>query len=127
MSLTRKKKDKLDISGVGELAHNPFAALGQQFGIEGKGEARPAAAKVGKTTSVEQPMLLVRMEKRKKGKVVTCIYHLVANHKDLLKKLKQRLGTGGSLDGETLELQGDFRETLPEVLREQGFKVRLGN
>ena len=122
----KKKNNKLDVSAAGTLGHNPFAGLGQQFGISESPSPTPAKAPA-EEPDTKQPMLMVRMEKRKKSKMVTCIYHVASGQKELLKKLKQKLGTGGALDGETLELQGDFRTTLPDVLQSMGFKVRLGN
>lgn len=59
--------------------------------------------------------------------MVTCIYHLIQDQQDLLKTLKKKLGTGGTVVEGRLELQGDRREKLPDVLAEMGFKVRLGN
>ena len=121
-----KKKKKLDFESMDSLSHNPFAALGGKFGVSSRAEpASPVEEKAAEV--VEQPILLVRMEKRKKGKVATCVYHIKSGHRDLLKKLKQKLGTGGTLDGDTLELQGDQRKTLPGFLEAEGFKVRLGN
>ncbi len=122
--MNRKKNNKLELSSAEPLGHNPFASLGAQFGVKA---SKVPAKELGKTKQPEQAMLLVRMEKRKKGKVVTCIYHIAKDHKDLLKQLKQKMGTGGTVDQGTLELQGDHRSSLPEVLEKMGFKVRLGN
>ena len=67
------------------------------------------------------------IEKRKKGKVVTLIRGLSAGGNDLaglLARLKDRCGAGGTLDGETLEIQGNHLERLRELLAEIGYKVR---
>jgi translation initiation factor 1 len=43
------------------------------------------------------------------------------------KELKQALGCGGSVDGESIVLQGDLRQRLPAVLTAKGVaKVTLG-
>jgi translation initiation factor 1 len=115
------KQKKVDTSGGKDLVHNPFAVLGEQLGVA-PSEDEPEAAV--KESTPEQPMLLVRLEKRKKGKVVTVIYHLAANHDAVLKKLKQKLAAGGTRDGETLELQGDHRRRASGVLREMGYRIR---
>ena len=121
-----KKKKKLDFETMDSLAHNPFASLGGKLGVASGNSPEPAAPEEA-CLSVEQPMLLVRMEKRKKGKVATCVYHLKSGQRELLKKMKQKLGTGGTLTDDVLELQGDQRKTLSAFLEAEGFKVRLGN
>lgn len=43
---------------------------------------------------------------------------------NLLKKFKQRLGTGGTVKLGALELQGDHREFVEKELVLSGYKVR---
>ena len=67
------------------------------------------------------------VEKRKKGKVVTVVRGLTAEANDfpaLLARLKNACGAGGTLDGESLEVQGDHLERLRKLLGEIGYKVR---
>ena len=67
------------------------------------------------------------VEKRKKGKVVTVVRGLAAEANDLpalLARLKNSCGAGGTLDGESLEVQGDHLERLRTLLGEIGYKVR---
>jgi len=67
------------------------------------------------------------VEKRKKGKVVTVVRGLAAEANDLpvlLARLKNTCGAGGTLDGESLEVQGDHLERLRKLLGELGYKVR---
>jgi translation initiation factor 1 len=67
------------------------------------------------------------VEKRKKGKVVTVIRGLSASADDLpalLTQLKNQCGAGGTLDGETLELQGNHIERLRTLLGTAGYTVR---
>src|SRR5262249_18499780 len=59
------------------------------------------------------------VETRKKGKVVTVIRGLSSsadNLPALLAQLKNRCGAGGTLDGDTLELQGNHLERLRAML-----------
>jgi translation initiation factor 1 len=43
------------------------------------------------------------------------------------KELKQALGCGGSVDGDSIVLQGDLRQRLPAVLTAKGVaKVTVG-
>ena len=67
------------------------------------------------------------VEKRKKGKVVTVVRGLAAEANDLpalLVRLKNACGAGGTLDDESLEVQGDHLERLRKLLEEIGYKVR---
>ena len=45
--------------------------------------------------------------------------------KALAKKLKQTCGTGGTVVGEIIEIQGDKREAIKTVLEKEGFKVKF--
>jgi len=67
------------------------------------------------------------VEKRKKGKVVTVVRGLTAVASDLpalLARFKNACGAGGTVDGETLEVQGDHLVRLRTLLAELGYKVR---
>lgn len=64
----------------------------------------------------------------RKGKGVTCIMGVPlpqAELKKLTATLKKRCGTGGALKDGIIEIQGDQRETLRQLLEAQGFQVKL--
>lgn len=69
-------------------------------------------------------------KKGRSGKVATIIYGFEGSEDELddfAKRLKTRLGIGGSTrDGEIL-LQGDLREKLGKILKEEGHKVKRMN
>ncbi len=68
-----------------------------------------------------------RETKGRKGKGVTVITGVPLDEGGLLelaKQLKQKCGTGGTVKGGVIEIQGDQRETLIEVLVKQGYKVK---
>ena len=68
-----------------------------------------------------------RETKGRKGKGVTVITGVPLDTDGLLelaKKLKQRCGTGGTVKDGVIEIQGDQRETLVDLLTRQGFKVK---
>ena len=69
---------------------------------------------------------IVKQKKGKKGKTITSIKGLgIRNEKEfkeLLKKMKVFCGTGGTLIGEEIQLQGDMVNKLIEFLRNEGFQ-----
>ena len=69
----------------------------------------------------------VRVDRRKNKRLITVIWGLSAAENDLpglLSKLKSACGSGGSLQSEQIELQGDHLERVKEQLSEIGYKVR---
>jgi translation initiation factor 1 len=69
---------------------------------------------------------VLRLERKgRAGKEVTCAELRGLSSADLaewLKELKQRLGCGGSVENETIVLQGDQRQRLKTLLLERGVK-----
>ena len=67
-----------------------------------------------------------KQKKGKKGKTITIIKGLgIGNErevKELLKKLKVFCGTGGTVMGEDIQLQGDMIQKSIEFLRNEGFQ-----
>src|SRR4051812_17574805 len=75
--------------------------------------AGPGSATI-RAAATSQPARL-SLEKRKKGKHVTVIRGLSPQLNDLpglLSQLKSRCGAGGTIQDETLEIQGDQREKI---------------
>lgn len=69
----------------------------------------------------------LRLEKRVSGKNVTVVDGLPKNGPfldALLKELKKACGTGGRAGDGSLELQGDQRERLRELLARRGWTVK---
>ena len=70
----------------------------------------------------------LRVEKKGRGgKTVTVVYDLPRNApflKDLSQELKRSCGTGGTVVDDTVELQGDLRDRVREVLQKKGFVVK---
>ncbi len=115
--------------------HNPFAALGalrEKLPVApasaepapvDAGASAPAGKKSGGKTYARA---VVRMERAGRGgKEATVIEQLdltPAEREAWLKALKAALGCGGSIEGDTLMLQGDQRRRLPKLLAERGVK-----
>jgi translation initiation factor 1 len=70
--------------------------------------------------------LSVRLESRRYGKPVTIVEGLDADAIDLealASDLKKQLGTGGTVEGDRVELQGDQTDRVRDLLRDEGFQV----
>jgi translation initiation factor 1 len=64
----------------------------------------------------------------RRGKGVTTVYDLPlddAGLRDLAGRLKKRCGVGGSAKNGVIELQGDHRDVVVEVLRAEGYDAVL--
>lgn len=73
-------------------------------------------------------MRLQLERKGRGGKQVTVITGLLQNtsdHKPLVKKLKSLCGTGGTVKGPAIEIQGDHRQKLQSYLEKEGFQTKL--
>jgi translation initiation factor 1 len=80
----------------------------------------------GKVLLPRQQTARIRLEKRRKGKSVTTISGLDPAASDLpaiLRDLKRRCSTGGTICDGVLELQGDQQQTAADALNEMGYKV----
>jgi len=79
---------------------------------------------VCETIAKEKQTITIKNVKRKFGKVYTEIHGLDSkeiNMKDLIKKLKSKLACGGTVKGETLELQGNHKDRVKKILIDMGF------
>jgi translation initiation factor 1 len=74
----------------------------------------------------EKQTARLAVEKRARGKHVTVVRGLPAEGNDLpavLAALKSACGAGGALKDETLEIQGDQRQRVRDVLTGIGYRV----
>ena len=76
----------------------------------------------------ERVVAKLRLEKAGRGgKTVTVVYDLPRNAtflKELCAELKRACGTGGTVEEDTVELQGDHRDRVRELLRKKAFLVK---
>jgi translation initiation factor 1 len=76
----------------------------------------------------QQTVYLHRESSGRHGKAVTLVKNLVLSLDDmkaLAKKLKEACGTGGTIKDGVIEIQGEQRERIAEVLRKLGYKVKI--
>lgn len=89
-----------------------------------EGEELPAPA-----PSAKQPRLDVLLDKKgRKGKAATIVAGFTLSDdevEEIARKLKTRLGCGGSSRGGEILIQGDKRREVAEALSALGFKARI--
>jgi translation initiation factor 1 len=72
----------------------------------------------------EEQRIRVRVERKRFGKLMTLIEGIDErriNVKELARKLKTQLACGGTAKGGIIELQGNHKERIKEILVELGF------
>jgi translation initiation factor 1 len=76
----------------------------------------------------QQTVYLHRESSGRGGKAVTLVKNLVLSAEDLkalAKKLKQECGTGGTIKDRVIEIQGEQREKIADILHKLGYKVKI--
>lgn len=96
-----------------------------------QGDLRKKESKTGPVTALpanQQTAYLHRESKGRGGKTVTLVKNLVLSEADLkalAKKLKAACGSGGTVKEGMIEIQGEHREKIADVLRTAGYKVKV--
>ena len=85
---------------------------------------------VAKSAPPEQQTIAIQREKKRRGgKQVTVMRDFQLSEKDLGalgKQLKKACGSGGTVkEGGIIEIQGDHRDRLAELLQKKGFKYKF--
>ncbi|MBS2022906.1 MAG: translation initiation factor, partial [Deltaproteobacteria bacterium] len=107
-------------------ANNPFGALAHLRDSLPQAPAQPqqGAPQMAAKEMKGPARAVVRKEKKGRGgKEVTVVEQLGLPAKQLevwLKALKNALGCGGAVEGDTLVLQGEHRDRLKLLLEERG-------
>jgi translation initiation factor 1 len=96
-----------------------------------QGDLRKQESRKRKVNSLpphEQTVYLHRDSKGRGGKAVTLVKKLVLSEeeiKELATKLKQICGSGGTVKDGAIEIQGEHRDKIAEVLKRLGYKVKI--
>ena len=110
-----------------------LAALRDTMPDSGPEEEQPAVAEQTKDnsngTAAQRGRLdIVYERKGRNGKAVTIIVGVEIDDDalaDLASEMKRRLGTGGSVSGGEILVQGDRRQDVLRFLTDKGFKARV--
>ena len=92
--------------------------------IDSKDEKSQSQSKVFKDGALR----IERQTKGRKGKGVMLVVGVDSEQHDLkklAKQLKSKMGQGGAVKDGIIEIQGDDREKLKQLLEGQGFKVKI--
>ena len=91
-------------------------------------ECRCSAGRAAKEAVPARLVAKLRMEKKGRGgKTVTVVYGLPHNLeflRELAQELKRSCGTGGAVVDGGVELQGDLRDRVRDVLMKRGYVVK---
>ncbi len=88
--------------------------------------ANPAAAIA--TRQLNNPVRVWLEKNGRGGKIVSVIKGVMsppAGKEAMVKLLKNKLGTGGAVKGDDIEIQGDQRERIVAILNELGYKAKM--
>jgi len=88
----------------------------------------PSPERRGELPPQQQTIYLHRESGGRGGKVVSLVKNLILSEDDmksLAKKLKQECGTGGTVKDGIIEIQGEHRQRMAEVLQKLGYKVKI--
>jgi translation initiation factor 1 len=97
----------------------------QEFG---EPESKDAIAEPVELPPQQQHPRIQASRSGRKGKTVTVIGGFQSSPdvlNQLLKQLKNQCGSGGTLKEQTIEIQGDHREKILQLLLEKGYKAKI--
>lgn len=105
--------------------HGQIAKPMDKRGKKKNARTSPAASAI--KNPAKQGVRISRESKGRGGKVVCVISGLnlsTEQLKDLHKRLKAKLGTGGAVKGGCIEIQGDHRDKLLPLLEAEGIRAK---
>ena len=119
--------DKISTDGGQSLGQNPFGALSganlPSFAKAPQGSVPPKAAAAAKNRGRVD---IKRTTAGRGGKTVTLVTGFVGiglpEKESLAKKMRNACGCGGTVKDGDIEIQGDQREKIAQILMEAGFR-----
>jgi translation initiation factor 1 len=113
------------------MSNNNRTVWSTSDGDQRKKALTPSPSPTGRGGSLppqQQTAYLHRESGGRGGKVVSVVKNLVLTEEDLktlAKKLKQECGTGGTVKDGMIEIQGEHRQRMAEVLQKLGYKTKI--
>ena len=100
------------------------------YSTEGEDKGKPPKKKlsVRSLPASDQTAYLHRESKGRGGKTVSLVKNLQLSEGDLkklAKKLKKACGTGGTVKDGVIEIQGEHREKMAQVLEKLGYQTKI--
>lgn len=74
------------------------------------------------TIEREAQKIRIYTEKRKFGKLTTIVEGITENAKEIASQLKQKLACGGTFKNNRIELQGDHKNKIKDILVKLGYE-----
>ncbi len=135
MSRKKSKSRKSLSENQNAFSANPFADLTFPEGAVQEERQSKAPADIADARSGDagrrwmKTAVYIRLSKKgRAGKVVTVLTFDADSPPDevraIARRLQRSLGTGGSCNRDTVELQGDQRSTSAAWLRQEGFRLK---
>ena len=87
----------------------------------------PKKAKISSTVEEPSKHFLVFKREKRRGKIVTLVgeFHLKKEDANaVLKRIKKKLGCGGSYKDNWMEFQGEMQEKLRDLLLKENFRFK---
>lgn len=120
---------RVPTDGSHTFGHNPFGALSSE-GLPPAPEPSPADARQRPDAKPARKnrgrVDIIRQKAGRGGKTVTVVKGLVGismmEKEQLAKAMQKSCGTGGTVKGGQIEIQGDKRADVARILTEAGFR-----
>lgn len=113
------------------MSNNKTVWSSEQGDLRKKKDPTPGPSLTGRGESLppqQQTIYLHRESSGRRGNAVTLVKNLVLSADDLktlARKLKQECSTGGTIKDGVIEIQGEQREKIADILQELGYKVKI--
>ena len=91
--------------------------MGDNFGIKLPGEILD----IEKVLEKAEEKIKIRAERRRYGRMVTIIEGIGSDARQVASSLKSKLGCGGTVKRGRIELQGDHRKRIKDLLVKMGY------
>ena len=124
--------NRIPTDGGQAFGHNPFGALSSE-GLPPATESAPTdsaqRAEVKHARKNRGRVDIIRQKAGRGGKTVTVVKNFVGiglpEKEQLAKAMQKSCGTGGTVKNGQIEIQGDKRPEVAEILRQAGFRPVL--